>query len=178
MKISHPLAKDAGFSLIEVLIAFVIIMVGVLGFAKSQAVALSNTTISSTRSNAALQAASLAAAMHANKVYWATGSAPASMTVTGTVLSDATLNGNSAICTSVACTPSQLASFDLRTWGDVLQKQFSVGKGGVVCSTVTTVPITCTISISWQEKNVALNRAVTPAAPTPTTQTYTLIVIP
>jgi len=177
MKIPHSLAKEAGFSLIEVLIAFVIIMVGVLGFAKSQAVALSNTSISSTRSNAALQAASLAAAMHANKAYWATGSAPASMTVTGTTLSNVALNGNTTICTSLACTPSQLASFDLKTWGTVLQAQFSVGTGGIVCSTVTTVPITCTISISWQEKNVALNNAVTPPSPT-STQTYTLIVIP
>src|SRR5688500_14896052 len=104
----HLYKNSKGFSLIEVLIAFAIIMIGVLGFAKTQALALSNTNISNTRSNVALQAASLAAAMHANKTYWAAGLAPANFTVTNTVISNAALNGSTTDCLTQICTTTQL----------------------------------------------------------------------
>ncbi len=162
--------KQSGFSLIEVLIAFAIIMIGVIGFAKTQALALSNTNISNTRSNAALQVASLAAAMHANQAYWAAGLAPASLTATGIVISNVSLNGNTTNCLTQTCTSIQLAAFDLKSWGRVIRQMFQNGQGRVVCSTVVTAPITCTISISWQEKNMALNTAVIGSALT-TTQT-------
>lgn len=175
MNISYSLKSNAGFSLIEVLIAFLIIMVGILGFAKSQAVALSNTNVSNVRSNAALQAASLAAAMHANTAFWAKGLAPASMTINNATLSNAALNALTTDCTTLPCTPNQLAAFDSREWGKLVRAQFTNGQGMVVCSTVMTAPITCTISVSWQEKNVALNAATGSGT---STQTYSLVVIP
>ncbi len=72
--------KQSGFSLIEVMVALIIIAVGMLGIAKMQALALSTTQSSGTRSLVAIEAASLAASMHANRDYWAT-SAPSSFTV-------------------------------------------------------------------------------------------------
>jgi type IV pilus assembly protein PilV len=120
----HLHKNSQGFSLIEVLIAFAIIMIGVLGFAKTQALALSNTNISNTRSNAALQAASLAAAMHANKTYWAAGLAPANFTVTDRTISNGALNGNTTNCLTQVCTTTQLAAFDVKEWGAILRRQF------------------------------------------------------
>jgi type IV pilus assembly protein PilV len=67
-----------GFSLVEVMVAVVVICVGLLGIAKMQALALSNSNTSRLRSLAAIEAAGLAAAMHSNREYWAgsTGTAP------------------------------------------------------------------------------------------------------
>ena len=51
--------------------AVVVICVGLLGIAKMQAMALSNTNMSRQRSLAAIEAASIAASMHSNRQYWA-----------------------------------------------------------------------------------------------------------
>src|SRR5579862_4613605 len=66
----HP-ACAGGFSLIEVMVAVVIICIGLLGIAKLQAMSLSNSTMSRQRAIAAIQAASLASSMHANRNFWA-----------------------------------------------------------------------------------------------------------
>src|SRR5882762_10823187 len=82
-----------GFGLIEVLIAVLVVAIGLLGFAKMQALAVGSTRSSGTRAIVALQTSALAAAMRANEAYWAAGLAPATFTVNGAVLSDSTLNG-------------------------------------------------------------------------------------
>jgi type IV pilus assembly protein PilV len=70
-----------GFSLVEVMVAVVVICVGLLGIAKMQALALSNSNTSRLRSLAAIEAAGLAAAMHSNREYWAGNLPPATITV-------------------------------------------------------------------------------------------------
>ena len=65
------LLRAPGFSLVEVMVAVVVICVGLLGIAKMQAMAVSNTNMSRQRSLAAIEAASIASAMHSNREYWA-----------------------------------------------------------------------------------------------------------
>ena len=59
-----------GFSLLEVMVALVVLSVGLLGVVKLESVAYSSTNVASKRSIAALEAASLAASMHVNRGYW------------------------------------------------------------------------------------------------------------
>jgi len=70
----------SGFSLVEVMVAVIVICVGLLGIAKMQALALSNTTTSRLRALAAIEAAGLASAMHSNRQYWAGATPPVTTT--------------------------------------------------------------------------------------------------
>ena len=71
MSTSRARSGNAGFSLVEVMVAVVVICIGLLGIAKMQALSLSNTNMSRQRSMAAIQAASIASSMHSNRQYWA-----------------------------------------------------------------------------------------------------------
>jgi type IV pilus assembly protein PilV len=151
----------AGLSLIEVLVTLVVIAVGLLGLAKMQAAALSNTQVARMRSLVALQAASLAAAMRANRAFWAT--APRSFSAAGTVVTDASgaLNTEGA-CHAQACTPTQLAAYDVKSWIASLNTSFPGYSAAVSCAGS---PVNCDIDLTWTEKVIAINKstATTPA---------------
>src|SRR5205823_13897665 len=80
-----PNVRSRGFSLVEVMVAVIVICVGLLGIAKLQALSLSNTTTSRLRALAAIQVASVAAAMHSNRQYWG-NTPPDTVTVTATAI--------------------------------------------------------------------------------------------
>lgn len=165
-----------GFGLIEVMIAVVVVAIGLLGFAKMQALAVGSTHNSGTRAIIAMQTSALAAAMRSNEAYWAAGLAPATFTVTGPVVTDSTLNGLSVDCTSATCTPVQVAAFDVKSWGTSLAAMFPNASGTVACSTVLGSPVTCTITVTWSENTVAVNAAT--AGGSAATLNYTLLVQP
>jgi len=79
----HSSTVHRGFTLVEVMVALIIIAIGALGIAKMQALALSSTSASRSRALAALEATSLAAAMHGNRSFWSsTGSLPGAIAIT------------------------------------------------------------------------------------------------
>lgn len=168
-----------GFSMIEVLITVVITTIGLLGVAKMQAVALSNTQVARVRSLIAIQAGSLAAAMHGNVAFWGKGTAPASFTTAAAVVTDPSSKLSSAgACKTSVCTPTQLAAYDVNDWASNMNLQFPTYTATVTCTTVTTAPVTCGIEITWAEKDVALNKTIAATAPKVSTQRYFLHVQP
>ncbi|MDE2081847.1 MAG: type IV pilus modification protein PilV [Burkholderiales bacterium] len=181
--LSMPARRGGGFSLIEVLIAIVVIAVGLLGVAKLQAAAVSSTQTSRVRSLIALQAGSLAAAMHGNRRYWAAGAAPASWSAAGATITDATgvLNAAGVNClgSGNTCTAPQLAAYDVQAWVAAMNAQFPSYTAAVTCSTSVTTPISCAIQINWNENLVAINRSTAASAPAaPVAQQFTLLVEP
>ena len=172
----------AGFSLLEVMVTLVIISIGLLGIAAMQALAISNTHIANSESLMAMEAQSMASAMQANPAYWKAGLFPAAaFSVNGYNLSSATLNGQSAtVCGSTgntACTPVQMAGYDLKNWGANLQSQIPGAVGVISCTlgATTQTPPVCKITVNMTEKsNIAMNQGTTSAAPT-VTKTYTLV---
>jgi type IV pilus assembly protein PilV len=162
-----------GFSLVEVLVALVIIGVGMLGIAKLQALAYASTGTSALRSLAALQASSLASAMHANRNYWAVVSAGFNYQFTGTTItsSDSTLTATG--CTS-ACAAGPLAAHDVQQWVAAVNAILPNATGTIGCPTIN--PVTCGITLSWGESNVAINAQT--AGNTMAAPTYTLYVVP
>jgi type IV pilus assembly protein PilV len=173
--------RRAGFSLIEVMITLVITAVGLLGVAKMQALAIGNTKTAGSRALAAIHAAGMASAMHANKAYWAARLAPANVSVNvgANVLSDVTLQAQSTDCISSNCTPVQMAAYDLKLWGAALTRQLPGGTGALACPVVVSpTQVECTLTVNWSERHVGVNPAILDAAKQETTQSLVLLVQP
>ena len=177
-----------GFTLIEVLVALIITAIGLLGIAKIQALVYANTSSASARGLVAIQAAGLAAAMHANRAYWALGLAPTPFTITGTVISDATLAATATGATDCnfgtaglapPCTPAQLAAYDLHTWANALNGLLPGSNPITTITCAGTLPVNCTVQVTWNEKTVNLNaRAAANTSTATFVPTYTLYVQP
>lgn len=168
-----------GVGLIEVMISLVVISIGLLGVAKLNALSIGNSRVSGSRSMAAVYLGSLSSAMHANGKYWQVPAtvSTARITLTGRTLGgDGSLASSTADCTyssgntAPACSPLQMASHDLRTWGTSLE-QLPSGAGSVLCGNA--VPVSCVITVSWAEKYIASN-AANVAAPARQMVTQTL----
>jgi type IV pilus assembly protein PilV len=165
--------RMAGFTLLEVMVALVITAIGLLGIAKIQALAYASTGTASVRSLVALQASGLAASMHADRAYWSTGAAPASITITSSgtgtnfTISDNYLNtqaNTATFCQSggggAPCSVAQMASYDLRTWATAMNAPGMLGNLNpytTITCPVLPAPITCTIQITWNERAVSIN---------------------
>jgi type IV pilus assembly protein PilV len=185
-------ARDGrGFSLLEVMVALVVLCLGLLGILKLEAAAISSTTVAAKRSLAALEASSLAATMHLNRGYWTKADpSNAIITMQGTtavVTAGAPNLANSLaagpVCTSTVtpCAVTDMAAYDLSQWALLLQPLLPNYTAVIACGAVT--PVSCTININWSENAVAINKqaaaaqAVTPNA-TFENPSYTLYVEP
>jgi type IV pilus assembly protein PilV len=164
---------ESGFSLIEVMVALVVVSIGLLGLAKMESLALASEDVSGTRTIAAMQASSLAAMMHADRGYWGSTSVTASAVVTGGAVgstynvTDTNLNyAASPSCTGTStCSTVQLAANDLYNWGSGLQLLLPGYQATITCTpAVAAAPVTCTIIINWVENAVAANAQQTAAA--------------
>ena len=169
--------RAAGFSLVEVMVAIIVLCVGLLGIARMQSLALSSTSVSSKRSIAAIQAASLAALMHENRAYWTlTDPAGAKLTIKGATVGSAitidgtgyTWSGAAALaaaagsnCTAT-CTPTQLAAYDLNQWAGAVNGVLPNVATLIKCGTAN--PVSCMVTISWSEAAVAVNAQQAAAA--------------
>jgi type IV pilus assembly protein PilV len=171
-----------GFTLIEVLVSLIIIGVGMLGIAKLQAMSYASTGTASFRSVAAIQAASLAAAMRANRNYWTapaatTGAMPATgvtMSVTsGSSTPTVSINDATVAITlpppALSCpyagtglAPNVIAGCDLSTWAASINSLLPAVNATVTCAPATPVsgvtqPIGCTIQLNWSENQTGIN---------------------
>jgi len=176
----------AGFSLIEVMVALIIVSIGLLGIAKLQAVALSSTGTAGKRSLAAVEAASIASAMRADRTYWSKPGAPITTTLQGNSIAS---SSDGALVTGVdcsvlgnqPCSPVQMAAYDLTTVATSLQTVLPNYLGTISCTDAVGLnPTICTITLTWTENVVAANaQGVQGAAPAAfQTPTYVLYVDP
>jgi|SRR5579883_1128762 len=182
MTFHSRISRPAGFSLVEVMVALIIICVGLLGIAKLQALMLSNTGVSRMRALAALEASSIAASMHADRDYWsgtavsvtiddsaASNRITASSDTTLQTTPDCTLGG-----TDAPCTPAKLAAYDLNNWASDMYNTLRGSTSTIACG--NTGVMSCTITIKWQENTGTANSQE--ANNTFQSQQYTLVVNP
>ncbi len=184
---------ESGFSLVEVLVAMIIIAVGLLGIAKMQALLLADSGISRVRALVALEAASLAASMHANEDYWASAPSGVSVTISPTSATPVSASGdanlangvgaalaNPSLCefssTASYCTPANMAGYDLVQWEQAMNSMLSGATTQISCQSAN-LQIFCTIDITWTENLANANREEQGSTALQT-QSYQLVVEP
>lgn len=108
--------KNAGFTLIEVLIAMLVLAVGLLGLAGLQATSLRNNQSAYFRSQATQLAYDITDRIRTN--------------ILGNY--DNQTASNDDCVTNSCATPSEMVGFDLKQWNDQLSAQLPTGEG-IVC---------------------------------------------
>ncbi len=125
-------ARDAGFSLIEVLVSILVLSFGMLGVASLLATSLSGSHTSSLRTQAMVLADDLADRMRANRT---TAVSPAPNNYEGIAAAEnrcRAVHYGHRHAAPVACTPLELAADDLFDWQTQLAAALPQGTG-VVC---------------------------------------------
>ncbi len=138
--------KNAGFTLIEVLIAMLVLAVGLLGLAGMQAASLKNNQSAYNRSRATQLAYDLADRMRANVAGKATYTA---------VLPSSATAQTDCLTVSTTCTVADMAQNDLFEWNSAVNISLPSGIG-----TISVSGSIYTIRITWdddQDENDANN---------------------
>lgn len=147
----QPHSPNHGFTLLEVLIAIVVLSFGLLGLAGIQAVGIKNTSDANARTLAIQQAYDMADRIRANAVGAAAG---AYDSIAATIPADPG-------CISSGCSATQLRDYDQRFWNTNNQNMLSSGKGTVaVANDASGVPTAIPnkqylITVMWNENRIA-----------------------
>jgi type IV pilus assembly protein PilV len=180
MFVSTP--RQRGFSLIEVMVALIVLVLGVLGSAAMTLNALRDNKQSAVRSQATAMAYELADLMRANVV---PQSAPVNTQESIFTGSQPAIGAVTSACYVAGCTPSQMATSDYAQWLAKL-----TGAGGLPnasakvcrdsaslnsmtsCDNATTSPLV--VKLQWDEK---YNNGTYVAAQTGQSATPNLVVV-
>ena len=183
MSSRNSAALESGFTLVEVMVAVLVISIGLLGIAKMQALAMASTGTARMRSVAAIEAASMASMMHADRAYWSAIASGTTETVTVTASSSSFTSSDTTVappsgCTATATTPccnsklttlcatKQVAGQDLTYWSyDLSQTMPPNTTATITCpgltvdttTLVVTAPVSCTVEIFWTENMVDID---------------------
>ncbi len=150
-------ARPRGFTMVEMLVALVVLAVGMLGVAILFGISLHSGSSAISRMQAVNLAADIADRIRANR---RAGIAPNN--AYGGAAADNGCTGAGA----VSCTPAQMAADDLYHWQRQLSRAIA---GGTATGTVVVTPgtpQTYTILVSWTEKTGTLQYQMQVQAPT------------
>ena len=181
IRIAARRPASEGFSLVEVLVALIVLSVGLLGIAKMQALALASTSVASKRALAAVEAQSLADSMHVNRGFWAnTNASGLNISIVGSTVTVTTAGPSgttgpvlpSLDCSSgknAPCDGPTVAGYDLQQWANALQALLPGDQATIACNTLD--PIDCLVTIQWSEQAVGMNNTQAQAASTAASET-------
>ncbi len=129
----RPNKRQGGFSLIEVLVAVLIVSVGVLGVAGLQLLSLQNNTSAMYRTQAIQSAYDIMDRARANRGE------------DYSIAIDAN-PPNAPNCMTQNCNPGQMRNFDLAAWREALANDLPDGTGSVVMNNSA-----MTVTVRWQD---------------------------
>ncbi|MDY0068184.1 MAG: type IV pilus modification protein PilV [Steroidobacteraceae bacterium] len=127
-----------GFSMVEALVALVVLGVGMLGIAGLYVTTLRTSSSAISRMQAVNLASDLGDRIRANR------------TAGAAYAGDAAENGDGCVGASAACSAQELAAHDLYVWEQQISATLPGGAGEVQVDNSTT-PDTYTITITWSE---------------------------
>lgn len=142
---AFSLRRQAGFTLLEILIAITVLAIGLLGLAALQLNALQTGQVSYQRSQAIALAYEIADRMRANRIQ-----AGAKAFSIG---ANPTLSTPSVDCASASCTAAQMAAYDLYHWyTDSIVALLPSGTASIACNTSACgTGVAQTITVMWDE---------------------------
>lgn len=151
-----PLDRSGGFTLIEVMIAILILSFGVLGLAGLQARAITAENESFSRSQALLLLQDMTTRLAANSEGFSGGSYAHPGVVYGTGY-----NGSTPACASLATPPASAAAVadaDVCAWSDALKNATNLF-GARGCIEAGAVASEVLVSVAWQGRDTAISPA-------------------
>jgi type IV pilus assembly protein PilV len=163
-----------GFSMIEVLVSVVIVSLGMLGIAGALLSSTRSATSSYLQQQAVQSAYDIIERMRANDSQASIVGGPYTAALgpaPGTTVAAPTPN-----CSTTACTPAQMAAFDIWQWQTQVQNSLPSGEGSIAITTGSNSTSTITITVQWIDtpgKAAFSNGAAAKLTATPAT--YTLV---
>lgn len=141
-KIAPPV-RSAGFTLVEVLVALVVLSVGLLGIAGMITTALRTNDGAYLRTEANIMAYSMLDRMRTNRDAATQSDYDSSM---GTASSTAP---TTCLGTSADCTSSQMATWDIYEWKKELAGNLPSGQGSIATKLDASGVVEVTITVQW-----------------------------
>lgn len=152
------LIRNKGFTLIEILVAILVLSIGLLGMASLQLLGMQSTQSAASRTQASILAYDLAERMRNNRLAAINGNYG-----TGVLATPADPG-----CIATGCSPTQLADQDLREWLDHITDVPAIGlDGNTWRSTLPGATASLaqngnqfTLTIQWTEEDRGVGRQV------------------
>jgi type IV pilus assembly protein PilV len=141
--IRHSENRQQGFTLLEVLIALLVLSIGLLGLAALQTTGLRSNEMANMRTTSTMLAYDISDRMRAN---------PQGITDGDYVIDSAPVTGTIPNCTSADCTTAELATFDLNQWKTAIGRL--PGGTGEITQTAGP-PLVHTITVRWDENRTS-----------------------
>lgn len=146
MDMSWHKTKTSGFSLVEVLVALVVLSIGLLGLAALQVTGIKFNHQSYQRTQATILAYEIVDRMRANPLGLANY----------LIASNAPTPTYSTDCASTRCDTTQLAAYDLNKWRNSIKNATGGEEGGITQS-----GLLYTIEIRWKEQDLQQSQRLT-----------------
>ena len=153
---------SAGFSLLEVLIALVILSVGLLGIAALMSTALKSNSSAYMRTQATALAYNIIDRMRANLPAVGLGSYDTPMPA-----APSAATSSPPTCTGSPCTSAALANYDIAQWEYDLKTQLPQGMGAIATNAAGGID-TVTVTVLWNDSRAhdSLQKSGAPTATT------------
>lgn len=157
MKVQYLRARHQGFTLLEVLIAVIVLSIGILGVAGLQVFALRANQVSYQRSQAVVLAADISDRMRVNR-------AAASAGLYRLDPDDPPPAPTAAACVTASCSSAAMAARDLSVWYQRVTETLPGGTARIDCSdTPCTAESLYTVSVMWDEDRTGAEDTSCPA---------------
>jgi len=155
---SRPRAQirrhSRGFTLMEVLIAILVLSLGLLGLAALQSIGFKFNQDSFERTQATLLAYDIIDRIRANPVARDAASNNYNNIAISTTTADYTLPSDK-YCLS-GCTAAEMRNYDLNRWKDRLTRSLAAGQGAVCRGAFDTTTLACTVDTTATRFQVAI----------------------
>jgi type IV pilus assembly protein PilV len=161
-KQTQTMNKQSGFSLIEALVAFLILSIGMLGIASLQAISLRAGYTATLRTVATIKAEEIVERMRTNRTglqsYWV--DAGGGLVAPAKICTD-------AVVPITSCQPDAMAAYDVYSWKQDLLNVFPANTTATIAfplpvntAVVPQLPWPVTVTINWKERDPSENAMI------------------